>query len=76
MKVARFVLIVLIIACYLLPTFLAVTRDGDHQNTIFSNLPFGWTAIGWIDALVWAIVEIPIASNPRNRVTFPEVLYK
>jgi len=71
MKLACFVLIVLIVAFYLLPTFIAGTRGSGHQNAIFINLLFGWT-VGWIAALIWAIAEVP--SKPRGR--FSEPFYK
>lgn len=76
MTLASFVLIVLIVAFCLLPTFIAGTRVSGHQNAIFINLLFGWTVLGWIAALIWAIVEVPMSSKPRERSRISEPLYK
>lgn len=47
-------LLVTIIAIYFVPTFVA----GNHKNkgAIFAlNLLLGWTLLGWVAALVWAL---------------------
>lgn len=49
---------------YLLPTVIASARGAGHQGMIiFINLVFGWTVLGWIAALIWAIVEKPAEEN-------------
>lgn len=48
-----------LVALYFAPTILANVRV--HQNTmaIFAlNLLLGWTALGWIAALVWSLTEV------------------
>lgn len=41
---------------YLLPAFLAYQRAHPQRHAIFLiNLFLGWTAIGWIGALVWSV---------------------
>jgi len=41
---------------YFLPTFVALVRQHRHHVAIaFLNLFTGWTLIGWVAALVWAI---------------------
>lgn len=41
---------------YFIPSFVAAARHQDNRFTIFAlNLVLGWTVIGWIGALVWAI---------------------
>lgn len=42
---------------YFLPWIIALLR-GTRSNVgiFFINLLFGWTMIGWIIALIWAIV--------------------
>jgi hypothetical protein len=41
---------------YFIPSFVAAARNQDTRFTIFAiNLVLGWTVIGWIGALVWAI---------------------
>ncbi|MDD4616988.1 MAG: superinfection immunity protein [Alphaproteobacteria bacterium] len=50
-------LFVFLVGLYFLPAFLAIDRD--HPNTlsiIIINLFFGWTAVGWIICLVWALL--------------------
>jgi hypothetical protein len=41
---------------YLVPSFVAVVRQRPNMHTIFGvNLLLGWTVIGWIAALLWAL---------------------
>ena len=47
--------LVLIAACYFLPTFVAFARK--HQSVLgvgLVNALFGWTGIGWVTAFIWA----------------------
>jgi hypothetical protein len=47
--------LVLLLAFYLLPSFIAATRE--HKNAIpifLTNLFLGWTLIGWVISLVWS----------------------
>lgn len=60
-----FIILGLVIAAYLIPTFVASGRG--HQNTaaiLVLNLFLGWTFLGWVAALVWAFTEVrPKATN-------------
>ena len=43
---------------YFVPTIVAAVRH--HRNTLavfLVNLFFGWTFIGWVGALIWAVVK-------------------
>ncbi|MBK5928030.1 superinfection immunity protein [Rhodobaculum claviforme] len=41
---------------YLIPTFVALTRQRNQRLKIFVvNLLTGWTLIGWMVAFIWAI---------------------
>jgi hypothetical protein len=41
---------------YFIPTFVASARNQENRFAIFAlNLVLGWTVIGWIGALMWAI---------------------
>jgi hypothetical protein len=41
---------------YFLPTIIAVCRGHGYKGVIFAiNLAAGWTAIGWLVALVWSV---------------------
>lgn len=48
---------------YFLPAILALARSKRDTTSIFLlNLLLGWTAIGWVIALVWALkVDVPYA---------------
>jgi Na+/H+-dicarboxylate symporter len=60
MKIAAFLLIFLTLVFYFIPSAIATLRDAQHSRMIFLiNLVFGWTVLGWIAALIWAIVESP-----------------
>ena len=41
---------------YFLPTIIAFARNKrDTTSILLLNLFLGWTAIGWVIALVWAV---------------------
>lgn len=45
-------------AVYFLPLAVAVKREHPQKNAIgVLNLLAGWTFIGWVGALVWAVME-------------------
>jgi hypothetical protein len=48
---------------YFLPSILALARNKRDTVSIFVlNFLLGWTAIGWVVALVWALkVDAPYA---------------
>jgi hypothetical protein len=47
-------------AIHFLPTIIAALRQGRSVVGIFLlNLLLGWTVIGWIVALVWALTNEP-----------------
>jgi len=48
---------------YFLPSIIAAARSKRDLVSIFVlNLLLGWTAIGWVIALVWALtVDAPVA---------------
>ncbi|MBL6854529.1 MAG: superinfection immunity protein [Alphaproteobacteria bacterium] len=48
------------IAVYLLPTAVAMLRRIRNQMGVFLlNFLLGWTFLGWVGALIWAVVESP-----------------
>ena len=50
---------------YLLPTGIAVGRKRSNTGAIcVLNLFLGWTLIGWVIALIWAVAkdDTPVAS--------------
>jgi hypothetical protein len=48
---------------YFLPTILAFARNKrDTAAILLLNLFLGWTMIGWVVALVWAVkTDVPVA---------------
>jgi hypothetical protein len=50
---------------YFLPTILAFARNKrDTAAILLLNLFLGWTMIGWVVALVWAVkTDIPVAAR-------------
>lgn len=50
------VLILIIFPLYLLPTLLAIARHKRQAAAIVTlNVVAGWTLIGWVAALAWAL---------------------
>ena len=47
-------------AIHFLPTIIAALRHSRHVVGIFLlNLFLGWTVVGWVVALIWAITSEP-----------------
>ncbi|HEY8967502.1 MAG TPA: superinfection immunity protein [Puia sp.] len=52
---ASWILFVLLVP-YFLPTIIAILRQKTNTGSIFAlNLLLGWSLIGWVVALVWAL---------------------
>ncbi|MFP5232561.1 MAG: superinfection immunity protein [Acidobacteriota bacterium] len=50
----------LVILLHFLPTFVAGSRQVKNFWWIFLvNLFFGWTLVGWVVALLWALRDTP-----------------
>ena len=63
-------LLLLALAVYLLPTWLAVLFEHPHALPIFLvNLFLGWSFVGWVAALVWALLRdgAPIVREEQHR---------
>jgi 4-amino-4-deoxy-L-arabinose transferase-like glycosyltransferase len=69
------ILVVGCIAFYFLPSIVAASRHKRSENAIVAtNLLLGWTLIGWIVALIWALTADPPESPalpPRRRLRPP-----
>jgi hypothetical protein len=46
-------------ALYFLPTIIAANRGHGIAGVLLLNLFFGWTGIGWIALMVWALLSWP-----------------
>jgi hypothetical protein len=65
------VLIVLVLL-YFVPSVIAARRHHHNAGAIFVlNLLLGWTALGWIAALVWACTAVRTSDAPTERVACP-----
>jgi len=49
---------------YFLPTIVASNRGHHVAGVLMLNLFFGWTGIGWIVLLLWALISTPRYCNP------------
>jgi hypothetical protein len=50
---------------YFLPTIIAMARSKRDSMSIFLlNLLLGWSVIGWVVALVWAVkTDVPVPAR-------------
>ena len=64
--VYMWLLMVLAVALYFMPTFIAGYR---HHNSfvliVLLNVLFGWTMLGWVLLLVWSCLGDPYTSWSR-----------
>lgn len=50
--------IILLVLLYLLPAILAYSLGSAHTKGVLTlNLILGWTILGWLAALIWAILS-------------------
>lgn len=60
----------LVVFIYFLPTAAAIVGNHRAFQAIFIlNLVFGWTVIGWVVALGWALRRNPAPTSPGYRIT-------
>lgn len=56
--------LLLLLVLYCLPACIAHTKDHHNAGAILAlNLLLGWTLLGWIAALVWALTR-PAINRP------------
>ena len=57
-----------LLSCYMFPGYLSGSRGHPNQDSICTlNLLLGWTIIGWIIALIWAVSDF---DESRKKDTF------
>lgn len=65
-------LIVMALAAYLLPWFVASARKHNNSSAIaLFTLLLGWTGIGWVAALIWASTDNVRKTVARTREAPP-----
>jgi hypothetical protein len=65
MKTLLGILVAVLTLGYLLPTGIALGRGRTNTGAIFVlNLFLGWTLVGWVVALVWAVSADKTKSAP------------
>ncbi len=58
------------LALYFVPALLASSRNHPRSQAIWVvNVLVGWTVVGWVVCLVWALSEprLPMPTMPRQR---------
>lgn len=62
--VSAMIIVVVSFLVYFLPYLLARGRKKQNRQAIFwLNFLAGWTFVGWIVALVWALTKDPVADR-------------
>lgn len=52
------IVLLLLVAVYFIPSFVAHNRHHRNSTAIFAlNLLLGWTLLGWVTAFVWALTN-------------------
>jgi hypothetical protein len=61
-----------VLAIHFLPTWFAGRRNAEHYWWIFAaNLFLGWTIIGWVAVLIWALNARSRQPQPASIGFFP-----
>ncbi len=61
----RLVFVPIVLAAYFVPSIVAAGRNHSEYGTVVrTNVLLGWTGVGWIAALVWAIRTPALLSAP------------
>lgn len=64
-EVTLVVVTLVALAAYFLPTIIAASRRAKHDMGILVvNLFLGWTLLGWVGALAWAVSDGPADPEP------------
>jgi len=54
------VFFIVAVSVYFIPTIVAKVRNHHNTMAIFLlNLFLGWSLLGWVAALVWAVIKPP-----------------
>lgn len=64
------VVFLVLAAVYFLPTIIGRKKRNSHAIGVL-NLFLGWTVIGWIIALIWAVTVDQPSSSSTNTTSSP-----
>ncbi|MFW6246950.1 MAG: superinfection immunity protein [bacterium] len=55
---ALFLLFIISLLIYFIPSFLVLSKKSKRGDAIVVlNLFLGWTLLGWVGALIWAMLD-------------------
>jgi hypothetical protein len=57
--------LVVVLVIYFLPWIIALNRDREPVGIFCLNFFLGWTLLGWVGALIWAVTG-PVGSMARS----------
>ena len=64
-------------AVYFLPSFVGTWREHRQATAIsWLNLLLGWTFVGWVAALVWALTAEDYSRDPQKPLSTADELSK
>jgi hypothetical protein len=64
--------VIAVLVLYFLPWLVAATRGHNNSMAIFMlNLFLGWTFLGWVAALVWALTNSSAQNPPKISLRQP-----
>lgn len=64
-----FVLLLLVLAVYMLPSIIALAKRSRRTKVILFNIFLGWTVVMWIISLVWACKRVEVQTPNRQYVS-------
>jgi hypothetical protein len=77
MEIIGLLVLVLLCAVYFIPSMVAA--NGKHPQTgaiVALNIFLGWTFIGWVIALVWAMTVSGLPAQPATAMVTAQVIRK
>ncbi len=62
----------LLLCIYFIPTIVAKKKKHDNKTAItLLNIFLGWTLVGWVVSLVWAVKKPPVYQVNNYNITNP-----
>jgi ABC-type transport system involved in cytochrome c biogenesis permease component len=71
LSLPHLIVLILVLPILFAPSIVAFARHHSSKWWVFAlNLLTGWTGIGWVAALIWAIVGKPAEATVVNEDVF------